>query len=200
MVLGALEPGACLTVVEIAAALDVTTHAVSAAMTHLVSRGLVDRKAIGCFALTDEGAAWRASGRSVSVNAPRPTALPTRKPKRLALSDRAWAALRIRQKATVFDLAELARRGEATAEARIRAYLLALERAGYVVRLARPESTRPRGKAARWLLVRDTGPLAPVVRTKRGDVWDRNTGQAFARQNVAVSVTLSGTARSEAGQ
>lgn len=179
LVLGLLEPGTCLTVVEIAAALDVTTHDVSSATVQLVSRGLVDRKAVGCFALTEDGDAWRASGRSLSASAPRPTALPTCKRPGLTLGDRAWAALRIRQKATIGDLVELARRSETTAEKRIGAYVVALERAGYVRRMAKLAPTHSGGRAVRWLLVRDTGPLAPVVRVKRRDVWDRNTEQAF---------------------
>jgi len=60
-------------------------------------------------------------------------------------------------------------------------YLRALEAAGYVRRLpVREPGTAPGSNGyVRWLLVRDSGPVAPTIR-RDGTVLDRNSGEIIS--------------------
>ena len=84
-----------------------------------------------------------------------------------------WHAMRVQQKFSAADIAELAC-GEAdpAAVAACRRYARALELAGYLIRL-------PGRGPARWRLVRDSGPNAPRHRRNEGRVIDRNTGESW---------------------
>ncbi len=90
---------------------------------------------------------------------------------------RAWRALRIRRKAGLDDLLPLllepgaSKVDEQRTGRDLARYLDALAKAGFLHELAR------RGGAARWLLVRDTGPCAPAWNKGRGTVADTNTGE-----------------------
>lgn len=93
------------------------------------------------------------------------------------LRARLWTALRKLGKASVPDLVTMAAAGdEANAESNARQFLAGLAIAGYVTALPRRGSQAAR----RFVLVRDSGPGAPIVSRRRGEVRDPNTGETFA--------------------
>jgi hypothetical protein len=93
-----------------------------------------------------------------------------RKPQPNSFRARLWRAMRIQKKFTIPQLLELVRvkTDAATIDNSAMKYLAALARAGVVAKLP----TREKGYAltspghVRWALIRDFGPLAPVVSTK----------------------------------
>jgi hypothetical protein len=92
-----------------------------------------------------------------------------------SLRSRVWRALRTCRRATVHELLVLAARGdEADASKDARAYLNALARANYVVRV--PNGP---GKTPDWFLRRDTGFEAPQWNKRQARVYDPNTREVF---------------------
>jgi hypothetical protein len=85
---------------------------------------------------------------------------------------RIWQSMRVLLR---FDSGDLVVTTEAT-DRTVQTYLRALHRAGYVRMLKRQAGGRP-GSRSLYQLVRDSGPLAPVVRQDGSGVWDQNTQQ-----------------------
>jgi len=175
--LAVLVPGECLAVDRVAAAAGVDNHRAVKLMATLIGRGYAERAEVGCYRLTPAGAAAKTAGVRI-VSGPRGplTQSRPRRPRRTTLADLVWRALRIRGKATLPDLMELAGREGTTARNAAACYLRRLEAAGYVRRLPRKETgtalTSP--GYTRWQLLRDTGPAAPVW--AKGRMVDRNGG------------------------
>ncbi|MEN2979964.1 hypothetical protein P7L78_09090 [Tistrella bauzanensis] len=93
-----------------------------------------------------------------------------------ALCHRLWQSMRIRKRFTIDGLLDDALRPSDHKPARLAmTYIRPLVRAGYLVEMPRP----PTGGDRIWRLIRDTGPLAPTVRTKVRIVHDNNTGEDF---------------------
>lgn len=178
-VLKAMAGGGCLTPEDLAQATGRTRHQVVKAVGALISRGFVERVEIGCYRISPEGAEWHRSGRPITSgpHGPLTKVEPVRR-KADALYHRLWRALRIKGKATVGDLLELAGADDRKVHA-ARKYLRALTGAGYVRRMPRrePGTAVTSNGFLRYQLIRDTGPVAPVHRTARGEVYDPNTGE-----------------------
>lgn len=85
---------------------------------------------------------------------------------------RTWNALRCIQKGTVADLSALVSADGRDQSQSVRSYLSLLAQAGYVRRLPRKD-----GRWVRWVLVKNTGPSAPMVRQDRRSIYDPNTGE-----------------------
>ncbi|MCE7915384.1 MAG: hypothetical protein DYH15_12090 [Nitrosomonas sp. PRO4] len=95
---------------------------------------------------------------------------------------RVWRAIRIRQSVSIPELAGIVKNGtERNPEINIRKYLVALEGAGYLIRMKkRMPGTSPTSNGfARWRLdlEKNTGPEAPVWRQHKGTIFDPNTGE-----------------------
>lgn len=181
-VLAAVPAGACLTLDELAAALPaLARQTVINTACGLVRRGLLERAERGCYRLTAEGRRVTAEGAPLNCGPQGPHGKP-RRPRRSTLRVRLWRAMRLARKFTVSDLlAAACRGGEAAAESNARHYLRQLEAAGYLQRLGRrvPGTAPTSNGFARWSLVRDSGPEAPVAAKARAGwvVRDPNTGQ-----------------------
>ncbi|MNV18589.1 hypothetical protein D3C71_1094200 [compost metagenome] len=102
-----------------------------------------------------------------------------------SLREKVWRLLRIRQKASVPEVVALLCDGEATTQTverttdNVQKYLRALRATGYLVEMRREPGTKPTSNGfKRYLLVRDTGPLAP---TRRGKdcVYDPNEEREY---------------------
>lgn len=76
-----------------------------------------------------------------------------------------------------FNIADLQRAAEVT-QRNASKYLLALERAGFLVRVRGNVSGRA-GSLIQYRLVRDSGPDAPSMQTN-GDVFDLNTRKHYS--------------------
>lgn len=148
----------------------------------LIARGYIARHEVGCYVLTEEGAAFVASGETLK-SGPQGKLTGHRRPCQRTFRDRVWEALRIRQKASVPELVELA--GTSSSYARdtdnCQRFLRALAGAGYL----RPLPHRDAGIALtsngfkRWHLLRDTGPEAPRVSVRNRTIFDPNTQETF---------------------
>jgi hypothetical protein len=88
---------------------------------------------------------------------------------------KAWTSMRV---LVLFDPVQLAITAEAEV-ANVLVYIKRLRRAGYL-RLAQKNSA-PQRRRARYQLIRDTGPKAPIAR-KGHDVYDQNTGTLYRVQ------------------
>lgn len=85
---------------------------------------------------------------------------------------RVWQSMRImRSRFSVGELITTAESGKSQTQK----YVTALHRAGYL-RLAQSRVNGRPGSHNAWALVRDSGPVAPIVRYDGSAVYDRNTG------------------------
>jgi hypothetical protein len=168
----ALPERRCLHTAKLAAATGLTTAQIAVAAGQLIRRNLVERAEAGCFRLTAEGVQARRDGfrpqRGVPIDG-------IGKNQRSSLRIRLWRAMRLKQKFTVADLLRLASRDEKSARSNTQHYLADLNAAGFLRRLPPVRGSN----AARYALIRDAGPEAPVVRRTRGDVWDPNGRQSY---------------------
>lgn len=176
----------CLSVQEIAREMPETdARKIAKAAGALVSRGLLARRGAGCYVITPKGAEAAASGAKIAPGPKGPLTGVTRA--RAGFQARLWRALRIEKKGCLPDFIALADpRGLRDARGAAGRYLRELELAGYLKALPRRAAgnapTSPGYKV--WLLVRDTGPLAP--RRRKGAVFDPNTREIFEHQREAA--------------
>lgn len=178
--LAALRRDACLTVAELAAETGLDNRVVVKAAAQLIGRGLADRAEVGCFTLTEEGEAFRATGQEVTSGPKGPLTQPYRRARKITLRDRLWAAMRIKGKASIPELLELVATDKPGAESLARKYASALCASGHLLELRREPGTAPTSNGfKRFALLRNTGPEAPLVRVTAREVYDPNTGETF---------------------
>lgn len=174
--IGQAAPSECITEARLVELTGLEAKQVDNAAQRLLKHGLIERVEPGCHRLTDAGRAMLASGRTLrsGPNGSQPG-------KRIftgTLRVRVWAALRIRRKASMPEIIALvAKGGEKDIDSNIGKYLRALAKAGYLKQLPRREpGVAPTSNGyARYLLLKDTGPLAPVWRPAKNTVYDQNT-------------------------
>ena len=135
----------------------------------------------GEYSCTPEGVIFMDSGREIS----RGPSGPNRKTRVFegTIRAKAWRAMRIKGKFGLEDLGRSVLDGsEAGCEPldNIRKYVLALHKAGYIIEMKRriPGTAPTSNGRKRWMLVRDTGPKAPIAR-QNGEVWDQNEEKSY---------------------
>lgn len=199
--LDALTPGVCLTVDKLAETTGLPKKEVSRAAGQLVLRELAERTARGCYQLTAAGAAFKAGGERIASGPRRGVPRTGRRRTADTLRDRLWAALRIRGKASIPELLELALADGERAETsydNAKSFLRLLRRAGYLIELRRERGAAPSSNGfKRYGLVRDSGPETPQVRRPKpahGDrpaigahVYDPNTGACHPLSTPAAT-------------
>lgn len=168
----------CITEARLVELTDLETKQVENAAQRLLKHCLIERVGPGCHKLTDAGRKMLASGGTLrsGPNGSQPG-------KRIhadTLRMRVWHAMRIRRKASTPEIIGLVAKGgdrEKGIESNVGKYLRALERTGYLKKLPRrePGVALTSNGFARYLLLKDTGPLAPVWRTGKNTVYDPNT-------------------------
>ncbi|MEO5336906.1 MAG: hypothetical protein H7841_08430 [Magnetospirillum sp. WYHS-4] len=172
----ALADGKCHRLADLAAVTGIAAHpGLQQAMARLVTRRLAIRKEAGCYKATAAGRSLLAApGGPVIVagkSGPRTQDGPYQ-PRRRTMRDKYWAAMRAAGKFTAACLvARAAPAGETVATDDARRYCKALAKAGYLLALKAPANG-----PFRWSLVRDSGPMAPVERVQRQQIYDRNDG------------------------
>ncbi len=175
-VLSALAAGPGFTTSWVSRTTGLTGKQVSDACGVLVRYGFVSSRVQGRFRVTDAGRELLAAGESIKSGHPDGP-----RERRIAgntLRERVWRALGMLRKATIPELLSFASAGaEKAANNNVRKYLLALERAGYVVRdKRRVPGTAPTSNGyALFVLVEQTGPRAPIYSNRKGHVYDPNT-------------------------
>lgn len=175
--IAAAAPRDCITEAQLIALTGYDAKAVENCCHKLRRIGLLQKTARGCHKLTDAGRAAVKAGTTVR-SGPRGPQSGVKIVRKETLRSRAWAAMRIRHKASIDDIALLVAQGdERDLQGNIEKYFRALARAGYLRQLTVRESgTAPTSNGfVRYLLINDTGPLAPVWRPSRGSVYDPNT-------------------------
>lgn len=178
-VFDALASGGCLTVNELVCATGLTRRPVSDAAAKLIRDDLVERVERGCFRISAAGKAARANGSVTFRPGPKGPMARTR-PVAGSFRAKAWGAMRLRQKFTVADLVTRARTDDdRMPENNATYYLRGLAAAGYVrvLPLREPGHKPTSNGFRRYALIRDTGPLAPVIRKGGTEVYDPNTGE-----------------------
>lgn len=158
---------------------DLGRHAIHDAVRVLVARGLAERLRPGVYRLTSAGHLARANGDEIR---PGPCGVHVNAPRSGTLRRRLWCAMRAMSKFSIDDLLLRAASGdEADARTNVRKYLSALERAGYLARMKhrQPGDAPTSNGFARWLLLRNTGPIAPIWQSSKGRLHDPNTGETI---------------------
>lgn len=136
----------------------------------------------GCFTLTVAGKAFLAEGRRIASGQPKSGTRVRVIAGGLRL--KAWRAMRILQKFSIGDLLTHCVNGtEADATGNVGKYVRALTLAGYLTELRRAPGTSVTSNGfKRWLLVRDSGPAAPVWNQAAKAVTDANTQTVYLHQ------------------
>ncbi len=175
--------GTCMKIAELIRVSGFTDTEVSATCCKLISRKLVERVRPGCFRLTAAGQAARKAGLTINNGHPKGTANGgIRRPREDTLRARLWDALRATEKASVGELLTIARRGtESDAPRDAQRYFAALAAAGIVRRMPRKGADGE----YRYFLHADPGPVAPIYRRSRGEVFDPNTGRSIDVEGVS---------------
>lgn len=172
------ERRVCLTLDELSEALpDIERKKITSSICRLVTQHYVKREEVGCYQATKEGREVHKKGYRPGPQ--RPLTAP-RKP-RNTLRSRVWQVMNARRRFTIPDLLELASTGsEKDAYGNVQVYLWALAKAGYVRELAhRAEGTAAESNGYKqWLLLKQTGVVAPVVRAS--SIYDPNTREEIA--------------------
>lgn len=137
----------------------------------LCRRGLARKVEPGLYVVTSTGRAFCRDGGQVTGGPYAGTAVRVR---RGTLRNKLWRAARMARKFTIADLLQLC--GEGSLDG-ARKYLDRLERAGYLRRLGNRPKSAGAGNVVRWVLIRDTGRLSPVLNAARTTVYDPNTGE-----------------------
>jgi hypothetical protein len=186
-VLAALDPSECRTTGHLAELTGLTNRQIVSCTAKLIDRGFAERAERGCFTGTQAGLDFLLSGEPIKSGPRGHLTGRHRRPKRRTIQDRIWAALRIRQKASVPELIELAAtEGAAPTVSHIQRYLKALVGAGYLRELPRrePGTAQTSNGFKRYQLLRDTGPIAPRYSGKTRSVIDANTDEVISTEVV----------------
>ncbi|HEY1502951.1 MAG TPA: hypothetical protein VGF92_01560 [Stellaceae bacterium] len=170
--------GECIRITELAKQTGIPKRRLVKLVATLERRGLATAPKIGCYRRTPRG------DKVIAETTPLRSG-PTKATGPRAPSDglraRAWRALRMRGKATIPEILEIADAGESKSPTtNLYRYFGSLCRAGVVVKLDK----RERGAAVtsngfiRWSLIRDLGPIAPLMRNN--GVYDPNSKAMIA--------------------
>ena len=160
---------------QIADATGLTIEKVWDACETLANRGLIIRAKRGVYAINDAGETAVATGQEIKCGPQGPTGP---KIKKGTLCSRLWAAIRMERKNTVGGWLSLILPDGADKKANHNAqkYVCALCAAGYMTRLpGKQQGTALTSNGyTRYLLITDTGPLAPMVRRIERELYDPN--------------------------
>lgn len=174
--IGESSPTECITEARMAELTGLTAKQVENCCDRLRRHGFITRTGKGCHKLTDAGReAWQAGVDLRSgPKGPQESGQRRRDP---GLRQRAWNALRLGRKLTIDDVVMRAAEGEErNAYDNVRKYVRALIRIGYIAVMPQREAPLNANSngCRRMLLVKDTGPQAPVWRASRDSVYDPN--------------------------
>ncbi|SLN38396.1 hypothetical protein AQS8620_01447 [Aquimixticola soesokkakensis] len=174
-----LADGVCRTRDEIATqGPTMKGRQLSDGLMRLCDRGYMAKMAGDCFQLTDAGLTAAKAGTIITSGPKGPTKIVHRR--KDTFRGRAWTSMRIRHYFTIGEVAGDAQREEDKEPGQnVTRYLLQLRKAGYVAELARRQKGGPRGSIGykRYVLVKNTGPNAPVYRAAKNVMHDFNTGE-----------------------
>lgn len=167
--------------IQIALALEVSPKRVSKAAASLVDRGYISRDRPGIYKITFRGLQAIADGKVITSGPVDASGNVLSRPETNGFRDRVWRSMRLRQVFTISDVVCDAVDGERGAVNNAGSYIRILKSAGYVSELpGLRKGMRPYSNGMkRFRLDRNTGPRAPLHRSKLGIMHDFNTGEDF---------------------
>ncbi len=170
----------CITNEKLVNLTGLTKTQVERSTQNLHSNGFIKRIESGCYRITQGGILALENSKSMRSGPKGAGQAP--KQHKESLRVRAWRAIRIRKNFAIDDLIPLVIKGEEKdATSNIRKYIVALESAGYLIRMQKkkPGTALTSNGYTRWRLdlERDSGPQAPIWRQHLGTVFDPNTGE-----------------------
>lgn len=179
MILRHLGDGSCQTIDELDAALPLNRRQISNGAAMLIKRDYLDRVEAGCYRLTSSGQEAAAKGEKITSGPIRTDTCIARTPQRNSLRQRAWTAMRMSGTFTIGDIVIVAARGDLDPESNVQRYLQMLRAGGYVAEMpVRQRGTHLTSNGfKRFRLIKDTGPIAPVWKSKLRSLWDHNLRQ-----------------------
>ena len=165
--------------IKLAQLVGVTAKRTSKAAASLISRRYAVRARIGIYEITPAGRAALASGVRISSGPLDKNATVLVRPITNGFRDRCWTSMRLRRIFTIRDLVADAEAGEKDAENDAGRYVRILISVSYIkAETSREPGTKPGSNGyKRFRLVKNTGPRAPLHRSKLGIVHDFNTGE-----------------------
>lgn len=174
-IVGGAARGECITEAQMATLSGYNARSVEACCLKLREHGLLAKTERGCHKLTAAGRAAIEAGATLR-SGPRGARTGHLVRKNTLRAD-AWTTMRRARKFTRDDvLMMVARSGHRDMTSNLGKYIRVLVRAGYLRALPRRETglTPTSNGAVRYLVLRDTGPLAPTWCTSRGSLYDPN--------------------------
>lgn len=178
-VLRCLYDGNIRSLPEVAVAISAARRQVARAVNKLVAKAYVTRVTYGKYSITPLGANIIENGIAITSGPNGPVGPKTTVRNRAdGFRDRAWRAMRIRRSFTVPDILMDATDGtEASPIDSAHFYIRSLKQGGYLRELPKRVPNAGRCPLKKWMLVRDTGPLAPAIQRNPRAVHDFNTGE-----------------------
>lgn len=173
-----LSNGACLTIQALEQELDLTRRQISDAASCLLRRDYLMRMDVGCYQLTEAGLSAAQAG-EIITSGPKGPHFGIRRVKN-TLRERAWRSMRVQKRFTIPDIVSSAAiETDGNPHESVARYLRALRDAGYVKASARrvDKVSETSNGFKVWMLIRDTGRLAPVVLSKIPAIRDLNLGE-----------------------
>lgn len=173
-----MRGGACMTVDQIAEHFGIRRPQAYAAAACLLRRDYLIKMAVGCFQLSDAGLEAAISGKVIKSGPKGKTgAIPRQKD---TFRQRAWTSMRFNGRFTISQIVRAAARADdANARENARKYISQLCQAGFVKELPKraPGTAISSNGFKRFMLVRNSGRLAPVWRQEFRTMHDFNTGE-----------------------
>lgn len=173
-----LSVGRCMTIDQIAGHFGIRRTQAAAAASCLLRRDYLMKMSHGCFALTDAGMGAAASGKAITSGPKGKTGVIPRQ--KDTFRQRAWTSMRFNGRFTIGQIVRAAARADdKNARENARKYVAQLRRAGFVKELPKraPGTALNSNGFKRFMLVRNTGRLAPVYRQELQAMHDFNTGE-----------------------
>ncbi|MBA4381798.1 MAG: hypothetical protein C0406_04460 [Sideroxydans sp.] len=175
----------CITEERLIDLTTLTKRQVQESCRRLCHSGLLVKSGEGCHTVTPAGLEALAAGAHYR-SGPKDAKQNGKRLWKNTLRIRVWRAIRIRRKFTVPEIITLVvdenARGDITSN--VQKYVRALAKAGYLIEMAKREQSTAitsNGYKRWWLSdAKDTGPLAPVLRTSKSTVFDPNTNEEVA--------------------
>lgn len=178
---------AAITTKQIAVFTDLTIEQIWDGCETLVKNKLVTRKERGCYQITTAGAAAIAEGKEIKCGPKGPVGP---KARRGTMRERLWQAIRKERKGTIGSFVSLVLQDgddEKKVMENAQKFICVLCQAGYMTKLpGKQQGTALTSNGfARYILVVNNGPLAPVVRRIQRQIFDPNTNVTIELKEVA---------------
>lgn len=160
-------------------------HEIIKVMSRLISRGAVERLENGVYRLTDFGESLKTNGNLKIFHSGPYGQYNRNKRSSDTLRNRIWRLILLNRKVTINELVGLAIDGaEKDPTNNIRKYLRALVKSGYLREMPRRLKGDVPGSNGfkQYMLIKDSGHLAPVMRSDKKEVYDPNTGEVVTWQ------------------